>query len=418
LQQAEGEIALTAPASRLRYWINRILVKVSSVLIERFSLPARMTGFVFLRTTSIRRILEDGRVINRIQVLEPCDSFAVGSAAALAVVDGGFRARAVAVPEIGSSRKVSAASVVRIGGCQVASFRDRWNNDFSIVLDRDDRLVVLPRTEVNGGKGWDCFAGHSRVLRRDTFVKVGCVLWIAENWSFNYYHWFVYHLPKLLLLDHQYPEWPLLLPARRFYPRYAIDSLRMIGFDDSRLLEPETDRVFVGELAVAEMDSYDPRLLTRLARKLAGEPRRDSPPRLFVTRRRAERRRVDNEKSVDTLLVDYGFVTVETEGLSLAQQIELFACAQIIVGQHGAGLTNMLFAPQGAYVIEFTNPTYAADHYAQLAESLGHRYAALVSADSGDQTAALYRNIVVPINELKRIVEHIVGAAGSNADIG
>ena len=53
------------------------------------------------------------------------------------------------------------------------------------------------------------------------------------------------------------------------------------------------------------------------------------------------------------VLSSYGFETVEAETLSLHDQIALFKAADMVCGAHGAGLTNIAFAPPGTQVIEF-----------------------------------------------------------------
>ena len=48
------------------------------------------------------------------------------------------------------------------------------------------------------------------------------------------------------------------------------------------------------------------------------------------------------------LLEAEGYAIVVTGTLSVLEQIALFRDAAVIVGQHGAALTNLLFAPRGA----------------------------------------------------------------------
>src|SRR5258706_8029200 len=43
-----------------------------------------------------------------------------------------------------------------------------------------------------------------------------------------------------------------------------------------------------------------------------------------------------------------GFEVVTAETMSLAEQVKMFYDAELIVGLHGAGLTNALFAPRAA----------------------------------------------------------------------
>jgi len=67
---------------------------------------------------------------------------------------------------------------------------------------------------------------------------------------------------------------------------------------------------------------------------------------------------------------------VDTARMPPAAQIRLFAAANAIVGQHGAGLAHMLWLPRGSTVVEIAPPLVpGVDHiFAELAHALGHRY--------------------------------------------
>ena len=51
-------------------------------------------------------------------------------------------------------------------------------------------------------------------------------------------------------------------------------------------------------------------------------------------------------------------VVAELEGLSMEDQVKMFASATVIVGIHGAGLTNVMFSAPGTSVVEITHPKF------------------------------------------------------------
>ncbi len=99
------------------------------------------------------------------------------------------------------------------------------------------------------------------------------------------------------------------------------------------------------------------------------EPRRSG--RIFITRR--GRRRILNEGEVVRRLSRHGFVPVDLEDLSFEEQIDLFYDAEVVVGAHGAGLTNMLFS-QDALLVEIFPTGFVFPHYLLLGVPLGNRY--------------------------------------------
>ena len=57
--------------------------------------------------------------------------------------------------------------------------------------------------------------------------------------------------------------------------------------------------------------------------------------------------------------------------LTMQNQLDIFRNTKIIFGPHGAGLTNMLWAPDGTSVIEFPLDPHVSRLFGQLAEMIG-----------------------------------------------
>ncbi|MDD9269972.1 glycosyltransferase family 61 protein [Paenibacillus sp. GCM10023248] len=96
--------------------------------------------------------------------------------------------------------------------------------------------------------------------------------------------------------------------------------------------------------------------------------------RLFISRSKARKRMLTNEADIYAYLKPYGFHYVILEDLTVAEQIQLFASAEIIVAPHGAGLTNMVFTPPGAAIIELVAPSLVHNCYPILSSLIGHRH--------------------------------------------
>jgi len=100
-----------------------------------------------------------------------------------------------------------------------------------------------------------------------------------------------------------------------------------------------------------------------------------SDRKLWVSRRKADHRRIANEEKLYPILKKYGFEIVLAEDLSFYRQIEVFTGASVIAGMHGAGLTNMVFMPPDSAVIEVRQAGDRQNNcYFSLADALRHRY--------------------------------------------
>jgi capsular polysaccharide biosynthesis protein len=65
---------------------------------------------------------------------------------------------------------------------------------------------------------------------------------------------------------------------------------------------------------------------------------------------------------------------VRPEELSFADQVRIFSECAVVLAQHGAGLTNILFAPDRCRVLEIHGPDVTRPHYWIMACTLGHSY--------------------------------------------
>jgi Capsular polysaccharide biosynthesis protein len=74
--------------------------------------------------------------------------------------------------------------------------------------------------------------------------------------------------------------------------------------------------------------------------------------RIFVSRKLAVKRHLINEDEFMPLLRKNNFRKVYLEKMSIMEQVELFRTASHVIAAHGAGLTNVLFAPAEARILE------------------------------------------------------------------
>lgn len=95
---------------------------------------------------------------------------------------------------------------------------------------------------------------------------------------------------------------------------------------------------------------------------------------LYSSRRDSQRRRLLHEEVLESALREAGFDVLVGGAAAPEKQIETFRKAGLIVGPHGANLTNLVFAPEQGRVIEMLNPASGTLTYLAIARSLGLRY--------------------------------------------
>ncbi|MDX6501679.1 MAG: hypothetical protein QOG23_4939 [Blastocatellia bacterium] len=209
---------------------------------------------------------------------------------------------------------------------------------------------------------------------------------IASPYSAGYYHWIVEVLPRLFAHESVANDCPRLV-VNSPLNRWQLESLELLGFPYQNLVELGTDYLQLEKLYFPPYIGINPYCLDWLReRLLATVTPEPLPQRVYITRRLAAKRRLVNEDQIESLLHEHGFIIAELETLSFAEQVRLFAQAEIVVGPHGAGLTNMVWAPRDCKIMEIQHPDYINVMYYMLAEVLHQRYWCCLGTPAGDDS--------------------------------
>lgn len=203
----------------------------------------------------------------------------------------------------------------------------------------------------------------------------------------NIYHWLVDALPRLSSLEMAI-ERPLTVLMPDTASSYHLESLKLCLPDNMEVqVLPSRQWVEVEcfvfpsyvtqpqclHLSVSHSTLLRQRVWQRL--ELSTEPTRAS--RIYVSRRKANSRRVVNEEEVKAMLEPLGFSFYDLEDLTFSEKVRLFYDAQIVVAPHGAGLSHILFSRE-TQVIELST-AFLPLHCFFLSRSLGHNYTRLLS---------------------------------------
>lgn len=191
----------------------------------------------------------------------------------------------------------------------------------------------------------------------------GKVINIMMPGMYIYGHWLIDLLPKLYLLQQKlnFRKYKIVLPHD--IPGYALDFLKMINLDESHLMYFDPDK------EILECDSvilptkcriidgswlapYVGKMYDEIASNIKVD-RADLPKRLYLSRRRLKKqfRKLVNREEVSDLIVSRGFTEIFPEDYSLAEQLQLYKHAEIMVGEFGSALHNSLFADNDLKVI-------------------------------------------------------------------
>jgi Glycosyltransferase 61 len=227
-----------------------------------------------------------------------------------------------------------------------------------------------------------------------------------------FYHWLLENLPNTLKLLKARPNAVVLFDSHR--RPYMEDALALVlGTAPNRRMYVH-GAVRVPRVLLLPQDEVscfvrpgDLSLLRESFHDVINRPiDADLPTRFYVSRRRTSKRPIQNEAAIEDALRARGLSIVYAEDLAFAQQIQLFAQAQLIVAPHGAGLANLTWCRPGTRVLELFAPDVFNDCYARLSEMLQLNYHYL---DSEMPTAVPG---CLDVQAMLRALDELEGASG------
>lgn len=123
---------------------------------------------------------------------------------------------------------------------------------------------------------------------------------------------------------------------------------------------------------------------------------------IYVSRYDVKIRRINNETQLLEKLKKYNFESYQLSKLSFKEQIELFSKANIIVGAHGAGFTNLLFSTEKSKLIEIFSSTFYNKGFSMLGDMMNIKRYEIIE-DNGN----MFDNFTVKESNMNKILEII-----------
>lgn len=264
--------------------------------------------------------------------------------------------------------------------------------------------VMLARRAVSGLRG-----GRSEHVPR--------ALLLTDVHFDGFFHWFGDILPKLEALVGScgdVRDYVVLVPASRDAP-YVAESLAAYSIDH-HVIAPgrfvvADELCFIPRLTPT--GNYRPELMRGIRKRLCARfPAVGEGIRLYVARAEAPKRHLVNERELAPVLERHGFKSVCMETLSFSEQIKLASRCRMIAGLHGAGLTHMLWAREGASVLEIRGATETHNNcYFSLASDLGHRYYYVPARQLSAWRPSYLSDYVVDVGHLDATLAQVVADA-------
>lgn len=178
---------------------------------------------------------------------------------------------------------------------------------------------------------------------------------------FGYFSWVTTYLPRLLTAIDKIPDAILIYPEEWDKISYVRESLQLIK-DLKTLKIPADHHIIIPKFALIPCRKWTSHFDQAMLEKMKTEmydllniiPTTTPTKKIYISRKKAQRRKISNEIELEILLKKYDIVSICFEDLSFSEQVTLMSETKLIIASHGAGLTNINFLQAKSAVIELS----------------------------------------------------------------
>jgi len=287
----------------------------------------------------------------------------------------------------GASVYGSEGMVVSSDGSVLNEFYHGWSNDISSTM-----------TNVGYGStltlNWREFSGSAAVLS-------------VNGWD-SYYHFLLQAMVRLKILKrHRHDIDKYIVP--KGITSWHEDVMSNFGISEDETIKiGRKEKIMVSRLYAATIPMVEGSVSKYTVKYLRNvsevETEKVDNKKVYVVRGN-RRRRIENEKAIVREMEKRGWTVCDGLRMSFEEQVSAMSGAELIVGAHGAGMTNMVFSLNARVIEIFPSDHLVPNCYDHLAERCGHEYNWLVSGqmNSGESFRICRERLFAAIDFVNKV---------------
>lgn len=222
--------------------------------------------------------------------------------------------------------------------------------------------------------------------------------------NLGYYHWLLDAMAQVLIARNKVGRDVKVLVSSRA-SSFLKEGLRFFGINEEDIIY--ADRPVMAKRAILVARNSDLGVIFKdnidvLRKEIAKRCDGNVAPfrKIYISRRLERNRAIQNEELVENAVRNAGFEVCYFEKMPFSEQMKVISEAKVVMGIHGAGLSNIIAGRAGLKVIELLNPIWLNPCFAQLASQLGFEYRYCVLKQ---KSGAVYADIM----EVNRLLSDV-----------
>lgn len=256
--------------------------------------------------------------------------------------------------------------------------------------------------------------GTPRIKIKKSGTLLALIQDASEN---NYSHWLLDILPRIKIfeknnsikqIDH------FLLPELKY--SYQYETLKMLNIPLNKIISDKKNRHIESEILITtdhpwykrgnihdEMVNIPKWIILWIRQKfLKHAVYKNVCDKIYIDRNDSlfNHCKIINSEDVWKLLKKRGFKKLELSKFNFKNQIGIFNSAKIIVGAHGAGLSNIIFSKPGTKVIEIKPKNHVNEVFSRISKINNLNHKKIVSVSLRSKIENNLGDILVDLNDI------------------
>ena len=231
----------------------------------------------------------------------------------------------------------------------------------------------------------------------------------------EYFHKLADNIPRVYLLNQ--PEYAdikeikLLCPEpvheveQFLIPKLTPSNVSIVPVSTDRLYSVDK-LIFLSFLTRWPVTYLPSPYLEKLRTEVLPPRPRKKKNRIYISRIKcvsaAKKRHILNEEELFNELSKIGFEKYILEDISIADKVELFYDAEIVVSPHGAGMAHIMFSEKIKVIDLLPSSSNCSPYFYYLCKSLGHQYHYLCADEP-----TIHHNFVVDIPKVMELLSDL-----------
>lgn len=256
-------------------------------------------------------------------------------------------------------------------------------------------------------------------LFSNKIIKLENAIWILDNKSHVYAHFFNDALCRLILVSEEIRNKYVILVPEEVNKRWILEILEFLELKFKILNKNKKYKIknlyttnfpalpgnFNREILIKLNELLLKKNISSKNQKLENL---DNPKRIWINREKS-RRKLLNFNEIASVLEKYQFKSIIFEDLSIIEKINLLQNVDILAGSHGSGLANMTLMKKNSIVLDIRDPDdqFKNAFYSQ-ASALDINYFYIEREKNTNIKNSITDDIIIDSQKLANVLEKII----------